>query len=180
MASFSKSASGLRRKVVTHARSAAASPERGRRRSPYDGTVGAFRSWLVPELDVSDLDTSLAFYGLLGFAVLYTRAEERFACLELDGVNLMIEEADGPGRRFRTAPLEYPFGRGINFQIEVSHVDRVLERVMVGGHAPLVPMEERWYRTARGLAGNRQFVVADPDGYLLRFFQDLGTRHDQV
>jgi hypothetical protein len=23
--------------------------------------------------------------------------------------------------------------------------------------------------------GNRQFVVADPDGYLLRFFTSLGT-----
>lgn len=142
--------------------------------------MDARRSRLVPELDVSDLDTSLAFYGVLGFAVLYTRAEERFAYLELDGVNLMIEEAGGPGRRFRTAPLAYPFGRGINFQIEVSHVDRVLERVMAAGHAPLIPMEERWYKTARGLAGNRQFVVADPDGYLLRFFQDLGARQDQV
>ena len=77
------------------------------------------RPRLVPELDVSDLDTSLAFYGVLGFSVLYTRTEERFACLELDGVKLMIEEAGGPGRRFRTAALAYPFGRGVNFQIEV-------------------------------------------------------------
>jgi len=138
------------------------------------------RRRLVPELDVSDLDTSLAFYGVLGFAVLYTRPEERFAYLELDGVNLMIEEAGGPGRRFRTAPLERPFGRGINFQIEVSHIDRVLERVLAAGYAPLIPMEERWYKTGRGLAGNRQFVVADPDGYLLRFFQDLGASQDQV
>ncbi|EQD68277.1 Glyoxalase/bleomycin resistance protein/dioxygenase, partial [mine drainage metagenome] len=97
-----------------------------------------------------------------------------------DGVNLMIEEAGEPGRRFRTAPLAYPFGRGVNFQIEVSDVDIVLERVVAAGHAPLIPIEERWYRTARGLAGNRQFVVADPDGYLLRFFQDLGVRPDQV
>ncbi|MHB1525449.1 MAG: bleomycin resistance protein [Candidatus Dormibacteria bacterium] len=142
--------------------------------------MDARQSRLVPELDVSDLDTSLAFYGVLGFAVLYTRGEERFAYLERDGVNLMIEEAGGPGRRFRTAPLAHPFGRGVNFQIEVSDVDIVLERVVAAGHAPLIPIEERWYRTARGLAGNRQFVVADPDGYLLRFFQDLGVRPDQV
>ena len=128
---------------------------------------------------MANLDTSLAFYGAVGFAVLYGRAEERFAYLELDGVNLMIQEAGGPGRRFRTAPLEYPFGRGINFQIEVSRVDRVLERVVAAGYAPEIPMEERWYKTDRGLAGNRQFVVADPDGYLLRFFQDLGNRQDQ-
>jgi len=29
---------------------------------------------------------------------------------------------------------------------------------------------------ARRAVGNRQFVVPDPDGYLLRFFQDLGER----
>jgi len=49
-------------------------------------------------------------------------------------------------------------------------------------------MEERWYevnvvraagRWTRGgpaQAGNRQFVVADPDGYLWRPFCDLGVR----
>ncbi len=32
------------------------------------GGVDAPRSRLVPELDVSNLDTSLAFYGAVGFA----------------------------------------------------------------------------------------------------------------
>lgn len=41
-------------------------------------------------------------------------------------------------------------------------------------------MEDRWYTTAHGLGGNRQVVVADPDGYQLRFFEDLGGREDQV
>lgn len=137
------------------------------------------RSRLVPELDVTNLDTSLAFYGsVLGFSVLYMRPEERFAYLDLDGANLMIQEAGGPGRRFGTALLEHPFGRGVNFQIAVSDVDRLLERVLTAGHAPIIPMENRWYQTDRGLAGNRQFVVPDPDGYLLRFFQDLGLRAD--
>ena len=92
----------------------------------------------------------------------------------------MIQEVVGPGRRFRTAPLAKPLGRGVNFQIEVSSVDGILERVTAAGHASLMPMEERWYKTAHGLAGNREFGVADPDGYLLRFFEDLGGREDQV
>lgn len=29
----------------------------------------------------------------------------------------MLQEARGPGRRFRTAPLKYPFGRGITRQL---------------------------------------------------------------
>jgi catechol 2,3-dioxygenase-like lactoylglutathione lyase family enzyme len=58
---------------------------------------------LTPELDVADLDRSLAFYvNVIGFRVLFDRPEERFAFLDLDGVRLMLEEAAGPGRRFRT------------------------------------------------------------------------------
>jgi hypothetical protein len=64
----------------------------------------------------ADLDRALAFYvDVIGFQVLFDRTEERFVFLDLDGVHLMLEEAAGPGRRFRTAPLEYPYGRGVNF-----------------------------------------------------------------
>ena len=132
---------------------------------------------LVPELDVEDLDRSLWFYTeILGFRVRFDRPEERFAFLDLDGAELMLEEASGPGRRFRTAPLEHPYGRGVNLQIEVADVDALLHRLTLAGIVPLMPREERWYETGSVLSGNRQFVVSDPDGYLLRFFTDLGER----
>jgi catechol 2,3-dioxygenase-like lactoylglutathione lyase family enzyme len=144
---------------------------------------------LVPELDVADLPSSMVFYvELLGFRVLFEREAERFAYLALDGAELMLQEAAGPGRRFRTAPLEWPFGRGANYQLAVADVDVVYERVLAAGYEPLVAIEERWYQvdvmaaggrwTATGPteAGNRQFVVADPDGYLWRPFTDLGVR----
>ncbi len=132
---------------------------------------------LVPELDVSDLQRSLAFYtNVLGFSVLWSRPEERFAYLDFEGAQLMLQKAAGPGRRFRTAPLEQPYGRGINLQIEVSNVDALHDRVRASGHDLIIPFEERWYRTGSTLKGNRQFVVADPDGYLLRFTGDLGQR----
>lgn len=108
--------------------------------------------------------------------MLYDRPEERFAYLDLDGVHLMLEEAAGPGRRFHTAPLEPPYGRGVNFQIEVADVDAIHDRVRAAGLAVLIPLEERWYRRDATERGNRQFVVADPDGYLLRFFTGLGSR----
>jgi catechol 2,3-dioxygenase-like lactoylglutathione lyase family enzyme len=132
---------------------------------------------LVPELDVSDLESSLAFYvGLCGFTLRYDRPEERFAYLDLDGAELMLQAAEGPGRRFRTAPLEHPFGRGVNLQIEVRDAAALHERASGAGHQIVLGLEDRWYRTRDEEAGNRQFVVADPDGYLLRFFEDLGTR----
>jgi catechol 2,3-dioxygenase-like lactoylglutathione lyase family enzyme len=144
---------------------------------------------LVPELDVQDLDASLRFYvGVIGFTVIFERARERFAYLGLDGVELMLQDASGPGRRFRTAALEHPFGRGINLQIAVRNVDETLEAVQAAGIEPVIEIEERWYDvdvvTPSGRwseqgamqAGNRQFVVADPDGYLLRFYTSLGSR----
>ena len=132
---------------------------------------------LVPELDVADLDGSLAFYvGVVGFRVLFDRPEERFAYLDLGGVHLMLEEAAGPGRRFRTAPLEHPFGRGMNLMIEVPEVDRLYDRVKIAAFTIVIPLEERWYRQDEVENGLRQFVVADPDGYLLRFSVHLGQR----
>jgi len=132
---------------------------------------------LIPELEVDDLDRSLAFYtGILGWSVLYARPEERFAFLDLEGANLMLEQAAGPGRRFHIAPLEHPFGRGVNFQIQVANVDGLHARVLAARSHVVLPIEERWYRRNDHEVGNRQFVVADPDGYLLRFFTDLGRR----
>jgi hypothetical protein len=43
------------------------------------------------------------------------------------------------------------------------------------GHDPVfLALEDKWYRQNNRMVGNRQFIVQDPDGYLLRFFQDLG------
>lgn len=144
---------------------------------------------LVPELDVTELTRSLHFYGgVLAFRVLFERPVERFAYLERDGIELMIQEAAGPGRRFRTAPLEPPYGRGVNFHLRVEDVDALHDRAVEAGMDIIVPMEQRWYRVhvtqtggrwqAKGPieAGNRQFVLADPDGYLWRPYCDLGTR----
>jgi catechol 2,3-dioxygenase-like lactoylglutathione lyase family enzyme len=132
---------------------------------------------LVPELDVTDLDRSLAFYrDILGFRVHAERPEERFVYLIRECAHLMLEEAAGPGRRFHSAPLEHPFGRGINLQIEVSDVDALYVAVQRAGLEIRIPLEERWYRHDETELGNRQFVTADPDGYLLRFFSSLGRR----
>jgi catechol 2,3-dioxygenase-like lactoylglutathione lyase family enzyme len=132
---------------------------------------------IVPELDVADLSRSVSFYvDVLGFRVRIERPEERFVYLTRGPVHLMLEQADGPGRRFRTAPLEYPFGRGLNLQIEVPDVDHLHALALSAGAAIYIPLEERWYRRGGEETGLRQFVVIDPDGYLLRFSSSLGRR----
>jgi catechol 2,3-dioxygenase-like lactoylglutathione lyase family enzyme len=125
---------------------------------------------LVPELDVTDLDRSLAFYvDTLGFRILYQRPEERFVFLDFHGAELMLEEAAGPGRRIRTGRLERPFGRGVNFQIACADPLALEQRLSDRGVAPLLPLEERRYRRDATEIRLRQIWVEDPDGYVLRF-----------
>lgn len=134
-------------------------------------------NWLIPELDVTSLEQSLEFYvGTLGFEIRYDRPEEKFAFLAREGAELMLEEVNPSSRRFCTAELKRPFGRGINLQIRVSDVVALFDRASAAGSEMVIPLEEKWYRKDEVELGNKQFVVADPDGYLMRFYQDLGQR----
>lgn len=130
---------------------------------------------LVPELIVSDIEASTRFYvDVLGFGVRHERVEERFVYLEREGAELMLEQSTG--RRFLDGELVQPYGRGMNLQIAVADVSALYERVQASGASVLVPIEERWYRRNAELLGVRQFVVRDPDGYLLRFAEDFETK----
>ena len=124
---------------------------------------------LVPELDVTALATSLRFYAeVLEFRILFERPSERFAYLEREGVELMLEEAAGPGRRFRTAPLELPCGRGVNFQLRVDDVDEEYGRLEnVVSAFVQKPTTMPW--------GNRSLLFRDPDGNLVNFFTPVSA-----
>jgi len=133
---------------------------------------------LVPEFAVSDWRKSKSFYcDLLGFDCLYERAEEGFCYLRLGGAELMIDQI-GLGRSFDAGhlPSTYPFGRGVNLQIRVAAVAPLLTALAGAGHSLFLPVEDKWYRVGTEESGQRQFIVADPDGYLLRFCQELGSR----
>lgn len=135
-------------------------------------------SLLVPELVVTDFAASLAFYrDILGFAVLYTRPQERFAYLDREGAQIMIEQP--VDRSWLTGALERPFGRGINLQIAVADASALHNRCLSRGVAIFMPIEEAWYRRGDVLLGCRQFLIQDPDGYLLRFSEDIGSRPAQ-
>ena len=127
---------------------------------------------LVPQLLVSEHGVSRDFYvRIIGFAVRYERPAEKFSYLDLGGAELMIEEETD---FWTTAPRERPYGRGINLQIEVDRLDPIIARLEEAGITLFRPVEEAWYRTGDTYGGNRQLLVQDPDGYLLRIFEDLG------
>jgi catechol 2,3-dioxygenase-like lactoylglutathione lyase family enzyme len=131
---------------------------------------------LVPELSVTDLAASQRFWcGLLGFTVRYARPGEGFAYLTLGRAHLMLDQA-GLGRTWVTGPFESPLGRGVNFQLSVPSVDSVLARLNAAGWPLFGEPEVTWYRTGAAETGVRQFLVQDPDGYLVRPQESLGRR----
>jgi catechol 2,3-dioxygenase-like lactoylglutathione lyase family enzyme len=131
---------------------------------------------LVPELYVENITRTRHFYvDLLGFKVLYERPEDNFIYMERGNTQMMFEEL-GVSRNWITGELKYPWGRGINFQIEVEGVGALYAQVQAAGVKPFLSLEEKWYRKNDTEVGNKQFIVQDPDGYLLRFFEDLGSR----
>lgn len=131
---------------------------------------------LVPELLITDLAASLEFWvGLCGFEVLYGRAEEGFAYLHLGSAHVMLDQI-GVGRDWVTDALEHPLGRGVNFEISVPNVEPLLERLAAAGVPLFMEPETKWYDRGDSEVGVRQFLVQDPDGYLLRFSTSLGER----
>jgi catechol 2,3-dioxygenase-like lactoylglutathione lyase family enzyme len=143
--------------------------------------VSPGRPRLVPELAVTDVVHSLVFWvDLLGFSVKYARVDEGFACLALDGAEVMLDQRDrGPLDRrgiFETGPMEPPFGRGMNLEIEIESLGDLLERVETQGWPIFHGPEERWYRAGPVAIGVRQILLQDPDGYLVRLQQRLGER----
>jgi len=127
---------------------------------------------LIPELSVSDINKSLHFYlGILSFKLEYERKDDKFALLSLKDSQIMIEEING---HWETGILSYPFGRGINFQIAVDNIDEIYKKIRINNYPIKMEIEENWYRANNKLIGQKEFIIMDPDGYLLRFAQDLG------
>lgn len=87
----------------------------------------------------------------------------------------MLEQV-GVGRNWVTSEFEAPLGRGINFQISVPDIDVIVKTLEDAGLELFMPPEIKWYRLTDDEAGVKQFLVTDPDGYLIRFQSSLGRR----
>lgn len=130
---------------------------------------------LIPELSVSNIQKSLDFYiRVLGFKVEYDRPTDKFAFLSINGAQLMLEEV---GSGWITGEMKQPFGRGVNFQIEVESIAPMIEKLKTEKIPLFREPKEVWRKTGSEENGEVEFLVQDPDGYLLRFSQWLGVRN---
>jgi len=129
---------------------------------------------LVPELHVNDLAQSLAFWrDRCGFKILFEREEERFVFLERDGAQLMLCQRHG---RYETGAMDPPLGRGAMFQIYLDDIATLFGALTAARWPLYESVREHWYRAGDSENGLRQFMVQDPDGYLVMFAQRLGSR----
>lgn len=129
----------------------------------------------IPELSVTNLNESLNFYKTLGFKIEYERPENKFAFISLGKIQFMLQEISN-NDKWAIAPLTYPFGNGINFQLEVDNLDKIYNNLKDKNYKITFDIEENWYRQDDKLLGNKEFLIQDPDGYLLRFSEDLGEK----
>ncbi len=121
---------------------------------------------LIPELSVTNIDKSKEFYLNLGFKIMYERKEDKFAFLELEGNQLMIEEIND---NWNTGELEYPFGRGINISMTVSDIDNYYQNLVNKNIIFFKDIMINEYDVNGKTYLDKEFLIQDPDGYLLRF-----------
>ncbi|MFP7226508.1 VOC family protein, partial [Priestia filamentosa] len=104
------------------------------------------------------------YLDILGFQLIYERIEDQFAFISLNGAQMMIEQCNG---HWQTGKLEYPYGRGINFQIEIENIEILLENLKKHN----IPLFRDLMTNCYSEFTQKEFIVQDLDGYLLRFCQ---------
>lgn len=126
---------------------------------------------LIPELTVSNIENSKRFYtDVLGFKIEYERIEDGFAFISLGEAQLML---DSNKSNWDTGEKIYPFGRGINFQIDVEDINSIVKSVKEYGIVPFKNIFTSKYQCDNITYFEKQVLILDPDGYLLRFSETI-------
>jgi catechol 2,3-dioxygenase-like lactoylglutathione lyase family enzyme len=122
---------------------------------------------IVVELFVSDVERSIGFYEALGFRV--AKRWRDWLILERDGVKLTLQGDSHAvaGPHYFTPDIgRRPRGTGVEIVVQVDDVDALYADAQAGGLNVVKPIQDRDWRA-------RDFRVADPDGYFVRFTSPL-------
>ena len=125
---------------------------------------------VAPEFFVRDVDASVAFYvDALGFTLLRADAgadgRRTFAVVVRDAAEFMLAHEALLGTATREA-LPYPRAAGVDIRLMIDDVDAMYARVVAAGARIVLPVKDQPY-------GLRDFIVADPDGFRIRFAQRI-------
>ena len=121
---------------------------------------------LIPELSVSNIEVSKCFYQDLGFEIVYERLEDKFCFMQLENNQIMLEENND---NWNVAKMEYPYGNGINISMSVENVEDLYRTLKDKQVKFFLDLEVNEYRVGNKIFQDKEFLLQDPDGYLLRF-----------
>ena len=121
---------------------------------------------LIPELSVSNIENSKRFYENLGFKIIYERIEDKFCFMQLEDNQIMIEEQNN---NWNVGKLEYPYGNGINISMSINDVEKLYGDLKLKQVKLFMDLKVNEYRVDNVVFQDKEFLVQDPDGYLLRF-----------
>ena len=115
---------------------------------------------LVTETLVTDIQRSTRFYRLLGFALLRDGGD--FVELTWEDHRLFLAAPSAFHEGGAVDSLTVPQCPRANVRVMVPNVDDYWRRVKEIGAQVIVPIGDRYY-------GLRDFTIADPDGFGVRF-----------
>lgn len=119
------------------------------------------------ELFVSDLARSRAWYEALGFRLLREYGDWQMLALGDNAIDLQGDTHAVAGPHYFTPEIgRFPRGTGVEISFEVEAIDELYERALMLGVDIVKPIQDRPWKA-------RDFRVADPDGYFLRFTTPL-------
>lgn len=121
---------------------------------------------LIPELSVSNIEISKKFYEDLGFKIVYERLENKFCFMQFENNQIMLEENND---NWNVAKMEYPYGNGMNISMTVENVDYLYKTLKDKQVKIFLDLEINEYRINNKIFQDKEFLLQDPDGYLLRF-----------
>ena len=122
---------------------------------------------LIPELSVFDILQTKKFYKELGFKIEYERQKEKFIFMSFQDSQFMFEQIHDEG--WNTGELIYPLGRGINFSIAVDDIENLYTLVKSKKLEIYKKLTKSVYLVNGIEEIQMEFLIQDPNGYLLRF-----------
>ena len=122
---------------------------------------------MIPELSVFDIEQTKRFYNDLGFKIEYERPEEKFVFMSFQDSQFMFEQIHDNG--WNIGELIYPLGRGINFSIAVDDIEGLYKLVKTLNIEIYRELNRSIYQVNGTEETQTEFLIQDPNGYLLRF-----------
>jgi catechol 2,3-dioxygenase-like lactoylglutathione lyase family enzyme len=109
---------------------------------------------------VQENKLSEKFYRKLGFSVTQSDEEHSMVVLGNFGLDLVSMRDDN---KFSKDSMAAEKGLGLYIYLRVDDVDAKYAEIVALGLQPTKPKDWEW--------GNREFILRDPDGYKLCFWQ---------